>query len=931
MNSTSRLFGMSLGLLLLAPGVHGQIAQVLFSEDFEGAAIDTTKFQPDAPFFEGGIGDIAATQSGGVVEFTGTVSQQWWAGATLRTVPTFDASAETNLVVSVDRVSEAGAGTASRSALWIMDETQTRYILFADVRGEEGWRYNRKIGVAGDAPTGGGTIITQYDGAEFDDGGLHRMKAVANGSTVRLYLDDIAGPEVLFPFNKVLFHIGSYARATGDTAYTVFDNFRIESVGTATFSTTSLTLGVGQTAAGIQVRIPTGANATSAVTLRVVSSSPATAIPVGAAGDTLTLTFPAGGANVQNIDVQALAVGGANLTLVGDAALSGGNILRVTAVPGPGVRLTEEFTAASIDSTKWEVNEAGFEAAGLGTFTTAQTGGRLEISGTIDQAVYWDGASYRTVNDYVATADLPLTFEVDRVSVDPTDIYGEPSSGARTGVYITTADRSQYVFFGQNLGENGWQVNVNPGTPTGAGTALVPFAALNADTGNHRLKLVADGSSVEVFLNGQSGGKFPFAVSAGIRFEVGAYARDFDEQVVGVFDNVRIANTLPCITATPSDISTVQGDNGNQVKVTIPKLLNGITTSVTVTSRNPAVAIPEGAVNGSRVIVFPAGTTNAQSFRVQTVGVGTTTFDLTDDQGTCIANGVSLTITPPPVVLFSDNFAAATIDAAKWFTDTTPLVDTGVATLESGIVVDAGVVKMVVTNESGAWPGFALTTVEKYTAAPAAPAIFEVDRTKLDFVLVTGTGAQQRAGLWVLDSTRTNYVFFCEYATHDGTAGGWQYNRQIGQAGDSPVTAAGISLPAFGAANFNDRGNHRMKATANGSTVKLYLDGELGAEVAFPFAEGLTFGFGAYVAAATDVVTGSFDNAQVSGVGASLGALSATKQAGNIVISWTGAGTLQSADALGNPAGWANVTPAPTGTTYTVTPAGAQKYYRLRQ
>src|SRR6266403_1210216 len=121
-------------LLLLAslPRASAQITNQVFFDDFSAGVIDTNKYQPDAPFFEGGLGDIHATEANGVVEFTGTVSQQWWAGATLRLVQTFTASDETNEVVSVDRVSEAGVGTSSRSALWIMDLPQRHFVLFAD-------------------------------------------------------------------------------------------------------------------------------------------------------------------------------------------------------------------------------------------------------------------------------------------------------------------------------------------------------------------------------------------------------------------------------------------------------------------------------------------------------------------------------------------------------------------------------------------------------------------------------------------------------------------------------------------------------------------------------------------------------------------------------------------------------------------------------
>src|SRR5688572_17500609 len=169
------LVGVLLALHLSVPAVWAQEAPVVvFSDDFASNTIDPAKYQPDAPFFEGGVGDIHATAHDGVMEFVGTTTQQWWSGGTLRIVPSFNASPATPVTISIDRVAEAGVGSASRSALWILDETETKYVLFADVRAEGGWRFNRKIGEPGDVPTGSGTDIVPFNGGTFDDGALHR-------------------------------------------------------------------------------------------------------------------------------------------------------------------------------------------------------------------------------------------------------------------------------------------------------------------------------------------------------------------------------------------------------------------------------------------------------------------------------------------------------------------------------------------------------------------------------------------------------------------------------------------------------------------------------------------------------------------------------------------------------------------------------------
>ena len=69
--------------------------------------------------------------------------------------------------------------------------------------------------------------MTDFDGDAFDDGGLHTMSMVANGDSVQLILDGQVGAEVRFPFQKVKFQFGAFARADNDTAETTWDNLSI--------------------------------------------------------------------------------------------------------------------------------------------------------------------------------------------------------------------------------------------------------------------------------------------------------------------------------------------------------------------------------------------------------------------------------------------------------------------------------------------------------------------------------------------------------------------------------------------------------------------------------------------------------------------------------------------------------------------------------
>jgi hypothetical protein len=899
-----------------------QPPNILFEDDFSANTIDPARYEPDSPFFEGGVGDVHAEAGDGVMRFVGMTTQQWWSGGTLRIVPIFAPSEAEEITISIDRVAEAGVGTASRSALWILDETRNNYVLFADVRGEGGWTYNRKIGEDGDVPTGGGTDIAAFNGGNFDDGGLHRMGMIADGSTVKLLLDGIEGAEVRFPFSPVIFEFGSYARADNDTADTTWDNLRIESTGAATFNPTDVSVRNGQLSPPITVRIPQGLNSQNAVQVTVTSSDAAVAVPEGGTGSSLNLTFPAGGTNITTFRVRGAALGGAEFRISG--AIAGGNELSVAVISDPGVVLEETFAGASIDMTKWEVSQQGFES-GTGVYTVGLTDGNLEILGTTETD-FWPGASLKTVNSYVATPELNLVFEVDRVRIDPA------GTAARTGVFITTDDRSEFVFFGQNYGETFWEVNVNPGNPTGSGTALAPFAA-DQDIGDKRLKLVADGRTVEVFLDDVSGGRFPFEVTTGIHFEIGAYARASGDVVGGYFDNVRIENVLPCISVSPPSVSMTLASTGSDVTVTVPQLLNDAApVAVTVTSRDPQVAIPAGAVNGVLTLNFAAGAPNTQTISVQPVGKGATTFDIASTPQACVSGSLAVEVVAVPLILLSDDFEGTAPDPENWTMDQMPFDPTGIAAAAtSAIAVSNGLVHIDVTAESPLWPGLALFTTETFTAAATTPVTFEIDRVSIGFVLTTGTGAEQRTGIWIREANG-NFVFFSDYLAHDGRNFGWRYNKMTGAADDNPVDA-GVNIAAFDGGTFDNRGNHRMRMVANGATVKLYLDDLFGAEVPFPFTQGLAFGFGAYVDEAGNVVRGKFDNASIrGGEDAALPTrLTAALQGGNIVITWTETGTLEESAALGPAAAWMAVTPQPTGNTHTVPVVGSAgaRFYRV--
>ena len=884
-------------------GVPAQ-SNVVFSDDFESNDINPAKYVAGSPFFEGGEGTIHGEPGDGVMRFVGTTTQQWWSGGTLQIVPTFAPSDSEKITIAIDRVSVEDVGTATRSALWILDESQSNYVLFAQNAGENGWQFNRKIGQEGDTPTGGGANIAAFDSLDADTG-LHNMSMVANGQTVKLLLDGVEGAEVPFPFSPVVFHFGAYARANNDNANVVWDNLVIESEGGATFSPASVGVREGGVSQPITVRLPQGLNSQRAISVTVVSADPSIAEPEGGSGGKLTLTFPAGGDNSQTFRVSGNSLGGTEFSLQGDVA--GGNRLSVAVISDPGVVLEDDF-AGGIDGANWQISEEPF-GAGSGSFTVEATGGQIQIEGIVDVAD-WAGASLKTANSYLATEDLNLVVEVDRISIDQFGTAG------RTGVFLTNDDRSRFVFLSQELDDADnaqWRVNANPGSPTGAGTVIGAFSAFE-DLGEHRLKLVANGSTVEVFVDDVSGGEFAFEVSAGIHVELGAYAQNADDDVLGTFDNVKIENVIPCLDLAPSNVLLTLAERG-ALTVTVPRLLNdNADVSVTISSSNPNAAVPAGASNGSLTLTFPAGASNEQTVGISPVGLGTTTFTASNDAGACVAGSVAVEIVSVPDTYLTDNFSGGAIDAANWVMEETPLDPSGVLkeAPESEIRFENGLLVIHVEVDQGSWPALGLFSADTHTASASEPLTFEVNRAEVDFVLEQGTDSESRTGIMVRDGNG-NFILFNDYTTHNGRNYGWHYNKVNGGA-DDDATGIGVNIPAFDGPPFDNGRNHRMKISLNGSTAKLFLDDVFGVEIDFPFGSGLQFGIVTYAngVGGADPETGEipgnqtigyFDNALITGGSIPFVAESDITgfsiQEGNLVIEWTGNQLMESTSVTG--------------------------------
>jgi len=147
-----------------------------------------------------------------------------WPGMALLTVDTYSASLTEPLTFELDRkmvdfVLAAGVSSESRTGMWAMNANGD-HVFFVDHTTHDarnfGWRYNRRPGADDNEEIGNGINIPAFDGGAFDNRGDHRMKLVLNGSTAKLFLDDVFGVEVEFPYSEgITLGFGSYADDVG--------------------------------------------------------------------------------------------------------------------------------------------------------------------------------------------------------------------------------------------------------------------------------------------------------------------------------------------------------------------------------------------------------------------------------------------------------------------------------------------------------------------------------------------------------------------------------------------------------------------------------------------------------------------------------------------------------------------------------------------
>jgi hypothetical protein len=205
---------------------------------------------------------------------------------------------------------------------------------------------------------------------------------------------------------------GGGANLVGSTLVTVSGN-------PISVSPNALVSLVGQTSQVLTVSIPSFANATGDVTVDLKSLNPSIAVPQGAAGDTLSLTFPAGGTNSLSVPLKVQTYGTAMLVLTNNASVLGTTYITngavVVTVPVPqGTNLVDETydSQGTASSDGWTDYLDQTNGDDYGWSDTANAGGTPgEAGGNLvrlpNRSYYADvSAGPLSLNDYISASGL---------------------------------------------------------------------------------------------------------------------------------------------------------------------------------------------------------------------------------------------------------------------------------------------------------------------------------------------------------------------------------------------------------------------------------------------------------------------------------------------------------------------------------------------
>lgn len=428
----------------------------------------------------------------------------------------------------------------------------------------------------------------------------------------------------------------------------------------------------------VTITVPPSLVAAGNVSVVVTSDRPGVAIPEGAVGGILTVTLPMGGPNSASFAVQANGAGTARFTYT--CALLPVAGTTTVAVQQPnifGLVGYWNFDNQTLAET------SGFQAAGthdgVAVGTVAYVPGRL---GGYAADLRAANTAVRIKNSTASDPDYRTTFDAFMFG-SPQGfslscwVKGLPMSdwtgwiakdGEAAGYALRKAWDSRVTFTLRNTGGE-----ADPTDPNAviADNLWHHLAAVYDPVAQQR-RLYIDGvervNTVATNLTSPATGMPLFFgardATGDPRFAqvIVDEIRAYDKALTGAEITAEVG--APLITLTPGKWNPNLGDPDLTATIVVPaSIVATSAVNVTLTSANPAVAIPVGAVGGSLTVHFPMGGADTATVAVHAVGLGTTT--ITGASPSSTVNGeIAVTVTPTPTLI------------GHWLSGTPDLVET---------------------------------------------------------------------------------------------------------------------------------------------------------------------------------------------------------------------------------------------------------------
>lgn len=433
----------------------------------------------------------------------------------------------------------------------------------------------------------------------------------------------------------------------------------------------------------VTITLPPSVVASASVNVVVTSDKPGVAVPEGAVAGVRTITFPIG-VNTATYAVQANGPGTAHFTYTCGALPSAA--VTTIAVQQPnigGLVAYWNFDNQTLAET------AGFQPTGVhdgqAVGNVAYVPGRL---GGYALDLRAANTAVRVQNSLITDPNYRTTFD-SFLFGSPKGftwscwVKGLPASdwapwiakdGEATGYAIRKAGGSHITF---TLRNSGLPPTANPSDddPTDPNAVITDnlwhhlAAVYDPVTLQRRLYIdgverinITDGdlttppTGMPLFFGARDSSGDPRFARV-IIDEIRAYDKALS--VTEIIDQVG----APLVSLTPGKWSPNLGDPDLTATITVPTTMVATSAvNVTITSANPTVAVPVGAVGGSLTVQFAQGGANTATVAIHALAVGSTT--ITGTSPSSVINGeIVITVTPTPTLI------------GHWFDGTADLVE----------------------------------------------------------------------------------------------------------------------------------------------------------------------------------------------------------------------------------------------------------------